>query len=91
MPKGLTQKQIFIKAKFYRFMATAFAITGLILFAFNYFQFSSGDFFYALSQPDFIVIILMPFIPAALLSWMAMRLEKKTEKMDKQRKGKTSR
>ncbi len=70
-----------IKAKFYRFFAIVFAVVGLVLFTYLYFEKVSGHFFEAIKEPWLVLIILIPFLPAAILSWIASRMEKKLMKV----------
>lgn len=79
----MTDKQkvraMLVKARMYRLASLVFAIMGLVVFAVMYFQNTQGDFIGAMRDPFFIVIIVFPFLPAAILSWMAAGAEKKLE------------
>lgn len=66
-----------VKARFYRLAALIFAVMGLFVFAIMYFQVSNGNFLAALRDPFFVVVVIFPFLPAVILSWMAARAEKK--------------
>ncbi len=65
------------KARLYRLASVIFAIVGLLVFGLMYFQATQGDFLSAMRDPFFIVVVAFPFLPAAVLSWMAGSLEKK--------------
>lgn len=57
-----------------------FAVVGVLLFAFLFnTQYANHGFFEALKNPVLIVVLIVPFFPAMILSWMASRLEKKLE------------
>lgn len=55
----------------------AFACAGLVVFLLLYFRFVEGNTFEALAKPSIIGIVLVPFLPAAILSWYSSRLESK--------------
>ncbi len=75
-----------VKARLYRLASLVFAVMGLVVFAVIYFQNTQGDFIGAMRDPFFIVIIVFPFLPAAVLSWMAGSAEKKLDTMLESRK-----
>ncbi len=66
-----------MQARIYRFIATIFAFAGLIVFLVLYFKNIEGDVMTALSRPSTIAIILVPFLPAAVLAWKAAKIESK--------------
>lgn len=70
-------RKYLIKARVYHIMALIFAVIGLILFIFMYMQYIKGRFYEAIQDPSIIVFMLVPFIPAAVLSFLANRLDKK--------------
>ena len=70
-----------MKAKLYKATGLLFAIIGFFLFSYMYAQHSSGSFWQDFQNPFVIVIILFPFIPAIILSWMARRVEIKLNKV----------
>jgi uncharacterized membrane protein len=70
-------RSMLVKARMYRLTAIIFALMGLIVFAVLYFQNMQGDLLNALRSPYFIVVVAFPFLPAAVLSWMAANAEKK--------------
>lgn len=70
-------RELLLKARIYRFFALAFAFSGLIIFLFLYFQNIDGRLLDALSNLKTIFIILVPFLPAALLTALAARTESK--------------
>ncbi len=73
------QRALLVKARMYRLVSLIFAVMGLVVFAIMYFQNMQGDFIGAMRDPFFIVIVVFPFLPAAILSWMAARAEKKLD------------
>ena len=66
-------RALLITAKVLQFCADIFAVFGVFLFAFIYFQHYQNNPMAALKDPTFIVTILIPFIPAAALAWSASR------------------
>ena len=66
-------RALLITAKVLQFCADIFAVFGVFLFAFIYFRHYQNNPMAALSDPTFIVTILIPFIPAAALAWSASR------------------
>lgn len=77
-------RELYLKSKIYRFFAVVFAGVGLFVFAHIYFNFSNGNFFKAVSDPFFIVLIIFPFVPAIMMSMIAARLEKRVTEFLKQ-------
>ena len=65
-----------LKARLLRFFAFVFACGGIVVFIALYFQNIQGSFLSALTNPFVVTIILVPFLPAAVLSFMASRLER---------------
>jgi hypothetical protein len=58
-------------------MALVFAVIGLLLFVFMYVRYIEGRFYDAMQEPSTILFLVVPFMPAAVLSFLASRLEKK--------------
>lgn len=79
-------REILIKAKFYRTFALIFITLGIFIFCFLYISNIEGRLFDALSDPFTISVFLVPFIPAAFLSWMADRLEQKYHDLSQKKK-----
>lgn len=67
---------LLMKAKIFRILAGIFALAGLLVFIILYMQNVDGAFLSSLTNPFIIVIILIPFLPAAVLSFRASRMEK---------------
>lgn len=65
-----------LKARLLRFIALIFAIAGLLIFLALYIRNVDGTLLSALTNPFTIFIVVVPFLPAVVLSWMASRLEK---------------
>lgn len=74
-------QEMILKARLLRLVATVFAIVGLIIFLVLYAQNVEGTFFSAMTNPFIIAIIIVPFLPAAVLSWLARRIERQYVKM----------
>ncbi len=66
-----------MKAKVYRFTSLLFLTIGIILFCVMYIKNVDGRLAEALRNPLTIFIFLVPFVPAAVLSLLADRAEKK--------------
>lgn len=66
-------REMLISAKVLQFCADLFAVFGVFLFAYIYFTQFHQNPWAALSDPFFIVTILFPFIPAAVLAFLASR------------------
>jgi hypothetical protein len=75
--QGYTMKdkarELLIAAKIFQFCADIFAIFGLFLFAYIYFTNFKDNPFAALQSPYFVVTVLIPFIPAAAMSFIASK------------------
>jgi hypothetical protein len=71
-------KKVYIKAKLYRSAALVLAVFGLVLFVYLYVKVTGGDVMVALHNPHFILFILFPFLPSAVMAWLAERLERQT-------------
>lgn len=66
-----------LKARIFRVFALAFAVLGILLFGVIYSRHAGGNIFAALKDIHTVIIILVPFLPAAVLSFIASRTEKK--------------
>ena len=71
-------RRYLIKAKLYRFMAICLAIVGLVVFFFQYMEHVEGKLATIISSPQLVLIFLLPFLPAAVLSWLSMRAYNKS-------------
>ena len=81
----LEARELLLRSRLYRFAALIFAIVGIILFLFLYFKYIEGDMYQALQNPKLVLILLIPFLPAFILSRMAIKTEGKFQKiMDEQ-------
>jgi len=74
---------LLIKSRLYRYFALAFALMGVVIFIFLYFRHIEGNLLQALQSPSIIAIILLPFLPAFVLSLLAQGLERKFAKLGK--------
>lgn len=70
-------RALIVKARMYRLASILFAIMGVVVFGILYFQNMQGSLLLALRDPMFIVVVAFPFLPAAVLSWLAASAEKK--------------
>lgn len=70
-------RELLLKAKVYRFFAAAFAMAGVAVFLILYFKHVEGRLLEALTEPATIGIVLVPFLPAVILSWKASKIESK--------------
>lgn len=68
-------RKCLIKARLYRIFAVLFACVGLLLFVLLYLRNVEGRIFQAFQDPMMAVILLVPFLPAAILSLISRRLE----------------
>lgn len=68
-------RDLLIRTKILKFFAASFALMGLVVFLVLYFRNIDGRLFEALSNPFTIVMIVFPFLPAVVLSWLASRTE----------------
>lgn len=69
-------KRLILTAKVLQFCADIFAVFGIILFAYIYFHNYSDNPATAIRDPLFIVTVLIPFVPAAVMAWMASKKRK---------------
>ena len=66
-----------ISAKVLQFCADIFAVFGICLFAYIYFNHWQNNPMAAFRDPMFVVTVLFPFIPAAVLAFLASRKRRK--------------
>ncbi len=65
------------KAKLYRTFSLVFVTVGIFVFCFMYINNVDGRLMQALRDPFTIGIFMIPFLPAAVLTFIADRFEKK--------------
>lgn len=70
-------RELLIKSKLYRTFSLIFVTIGIFLFCFMYVSNVNGRLMEALRDPFTILTFLIPFLPAAVLTWVADRFEKK--------------
>ncbi len=70
-------RQLLLKAKLYRTFSLIFVTIGIFMFCFLYISQVEGRLLEALRDPYTIMVFLIPFMPAAVLTWIADRFEKK--------------
>lgn len=73
-------RELVLKARLLRFFALVFALAGMAVFIVLYLRNVGGTFFSALTDPFIITIILVPFLPAAVLSLLAQRAEREYQR-----------
>ena len=74
-------KEYLIRAKFYRTFSLIFVVLGIIIFSFLYVANVDGRLIAALKNPFTLGIFIIPFLPAAVLSFLAARNEKRYYKL----------
>ncbi len=77
----LQARELLLRSKIYRFVALIFAGVGVLIFAWLYFKWFDGDLMEAATSVSTIFIIIIPFLPAFVLSSMAAGAEKKLAKL----------
>lgn len=70
-----------MKARVLRMCALFFAVTGFIIFMVLYMKNVDGQVFKALSEPRTMFMIIVPFLPAVVLSKMADKAQKQFMKL----------
>lgn len=69
----------FIKVKMYRIFSAIFLVVGFLIFLLLYNGFMEGRPMRDMLSFAMVFIIILPFLPATALSWIAMKTEKATE------------
>lgn len=69
-------RELLIFAKIMQFCADIFAVFGIFLFAYIYFVHWQQNPIAALKDPFFIATILIPFMPAAVMAYLAAKKRK---------------
>ena len=77
MPASMDPRQYLIKSKVYRVASLIFLTIGVFVFGILFVQNVSGRISEALREPATVLIFIIPFLPAAFLTFMADRYEKK--------------
>ena len=70
-------RALLVQANVYRFMAAVFAVAGLLVFIVLYFRNVDGNIIEAFRQPLLIGAMIIPFLPAIILSIKADKTRKK--------------
>lgn len=71
----LLARDLLLRARIYKFLATLFACAGIVIFLSLYFRNIDGNLFNALARLSTVMTILLPFLPAFIFSWLASRAE----------------
>lgn len=74
--KRLLARGLLIKSRLYRFFALAFALTGVVVFITLYMRDVHGHLLEAMHDLSIIGLVLLPFLPAVLLSYLAQKTER---------------
>lgn len=74
-------KEYLIKAKFYRAVSMVFVALGLVVFLILYANTMEGHVMESLKNPFILGIFIIPFLPAAVLTIIADKNEKKYIKL----------
>ncbi len=77
MASPIDPRELLIKSKLYRTFSLVFVTVGIFVFCFLYISNVNGRLAEALREPVTILIFLIPFLPAAVLTWIADRFERK--------------
>ncbi len=69
-------RELLIKSRVYRVLGLVFAVVGLAVFFVTFMRHVEGAFFSSLTNPFVVTMIIFPFLPAAVLSFLAGRLDR---------------
>lgn len=78
--KLLKAREILLRSKIYKWLTVVFAVFGFLVFIMVYAKQYRGDVMVALGNPWIVASLLIPFLPAFVLSLMTSKEEKKLEK-----------
>ena len=73
----LKARELLLRSRVYRYSAIVFAVMGAVVFLALYFRYIEGDIIHALHNPMLVMILVLPFLPAFVLSWMAAKTANK--------------
>lgn len=76
-------KEFLVKAKLYRFASYMFLAIGIVAFGMLYVKNLDGRLMDALREPSTILIFVMPFLPAIILSLLGIKADKKYRELSK--------
>lgn len=68
---------LLITSKVLQMCADIFAVFGIFLFAYIYFKHFRDNPMMAIRDPYFVVTILIPFVPAAVMAYLASQKRRK--------------
>ncbi len=86
---SIETKELYIKSKVYGGIAFVFFLIGFAVFLFLYIENSGGNILEALRDPAIIIMVLFPFLPAVVFSFMASSAEKKSRALLERDKNKS--
>lgn len=72
----LLARSLLMKSRLYRGFALFFTLMGVVLFINMYLTHIDGHFLEAMRSPSMIVMVVIPFLPAIVLSLMAQKAER---------------
>ena len=72
-------KVLLVTAKILQLCADIFAVFGLFLVAFIYFTHFKGHVMEALRDPSSVALVLISFLPAAVMAWQASEKRKQAQ------------
>lgn len=70
-------RRLLIAAKVFQIFADILAVFGIFLFAYIYLNEYKDNPFAAIRDPFFVVTILIPFVPAAVMAYLASSKRRK--------------
>ncbi len=74
-------RELLVKAKTYGVLAWVFALAGFAVFVALYIRHLDGRLLEALADPATILIVLVPFLPAIVLSFKASKAQRSLRDM----------
>lgn len=69
-----------LQTNFYQLFAYVFAAAGIIVFTILYYNYFEGQLIESLKNPKTPVILMVPFLPAAILAIIAERMRQKARR-----------
>lgn len=72
-------REYLIKARFYKFFAIVFAVAGFGMAAYLFNRETHGDVVGLLRNPVILLLVIVPFLPAVVLSFKARSAGRKLE------------
>lgn len=79
-------RALYVKSRVYHMVAIGLVFTGLLTMTLVYNDMSGGNFAILFEHPKTIFILVLPFLPACIVSMMATDMRKKCEKIVSEKK-----